>query len=219
MVLIATMVLGVGAWAVWTFTQQARMLADFTDPAAQPIPVAEPSKEAREDLAARLAAFRAEAERGGVATFVASFEDLNTLLGFAQFRDLQQTLVWQEIDAEGHLVARVSLPMNSLPGRRVWFNGTITARLGAHPENGLYLATVDMQAPGRTVPPGFLDVYQRGVVPGKSFGFLDDMVVGNFRADPQVGPILRRIDSVTVEGGKITLTTKPKSAQRESSGW
>ena len=107
------------------------------------------------------------------------------------------------------LAARVSFPLNTLPGRRAYLNGTVLFKPDIKPKAGFCLLTEDIAVPGRTVPPGFLDVYQRGIMPGKTLGFLDDMLVSRFRPDKDIGPILTHLQRVEVTDGKLTVTAAP----------
>ena len=67
---------------------------------------------------------------------------------------------------------------------------------------GSFVSVLDVRVPGRTVPPGFIEVYQRGIIPGKNFGFLDDMLVRNFRDDPAFADPLRRIRRLQLHLGE-----------------
>ena len=108
-----------------------------------------------------------------------------------------------------------SLPINSLSGRR-YLNGRLICKLGAHEKAGLFIAVTDIQVPGRSVPAGFIDVYQRGIIPGKTFGFLDDALLRNFRADPAVSRTLARVKSVAASNGSVTLVTKAEAKPRRA---
>jgi|GEM_PF-2195316 len=205
--LIATLV-----WAGYTFLRQVDELAAFTDPEPAALAVAAPAPAELEDLARRLSAFAEAASSGQAADLTLTMEDVNAMLGgFPRLADMKPLLVVRRLGPDATFTADISFPMNSLPGRRRHLNGSLDGRFGLHPEAGLFVSVLDVRVPGRTVPPGFLEVYQRGIIPGKNFGFLDDMLVRNFREDPVFAEPLHRIASLQSAEGSLTLSAKAQT--------
>jgi hypothetical protein len=207
--LLGLMVLGVGVWGAFTLVQQGRALETFTATGPATLDVPAPTEEAVAALRTKLGAFRESAGAGRAASVTLDVAEINVLLGgFASLAEIRPMIVCREIGADGALTAEVSLPLNSLSGRR-FLNGRFLCRAGAHEQAGLFLAVTDVQVPGKSVPAGFLDVYRRGIIPGKTFGFLDDMLLRNFRADPEVAATLAAIKRVSSVPGAITLSAGP----------
>ena len=211
-VVLGCMVLGVVVWGAYTFTHQAREIEQFTATSAVTLPVRKSTDQEITALRDKLTAFQKSAEGGTEASLTLGVDELNTLLaGFESLSEIRPLLVCREIDADGRLVLESSLPINSLSGRR-YLNGRLICKLGAHEKAGLFIAVTDIQVPGKSVPAGFIDVYQRGIIPGKTFGFLDDALLRNFRADPAVSPTLARVKSVAASNGSVTLVTRAAPA-------
>jgi hypothetical protein len=210
--LLGVMVLGFGGWGVYTLVRQSRALETFTATAPAALAAPAPTDEAVAALRAKLGAFRDSAAAGKEASVTLDVGEINTLLGgFASLAEIRPLLVCREIGSDGALTAEVSLPLNSFSGRR-FLNGRFLCRVAAHDTAGLFIAVTDVQVPGKAIPAGFVDVYQRGIVPGKTFGFLDDMLLRNFRADPEAAATLAAIKRVTSAPGVLTLSTAPATA-------
>jgi len=217
----AALLVGAGIWGVYTFLRQADELKAFTDTEPSPMVVETPSAGAVEALRLRLSAF-AEAGAGGKpAELVLTSEDLNTLLaGFPRLSEVKPLLQVRRLGPDATFTADVRFPMNALPGHRRYLNGEMDGRFGLHPEAGLFVSVLDVRVPGRPVPPGFIEVYQRGIIPGKNFGFLDEMLIRNFRDDPVFAAPLRRIATLKSGEGTLILTTAgtPVSSAGSESG-
>jgi hypothetical protein len=208
------LLLGGVIWAVYTFTRQLNQLESFTDPSPLPLPVRAVTPQEVSALREKLAGFAAETNAGRAPTLTLSVDELNTLLaGFDRFAELKNLVTIERTDGS-RISARISFPLNTLPGRRAYLNGIVFFKPDIKPKAGFCLLTEDINVPGRTVPPGFLDVYQRGIMPGKTLGFLDDMLVSRFRPDKEVGPILTHIQRVEVTDGKLTVTAAPGVPKR-----
>lgn len=209
----AFLLIGAIIWGVYTFLRQADELEAFTDLAPAALTVVDPDPAAVEALRARLSAFGEAATAGRDAELSLTCDDLNTLLGgFARLADMKPLLRVSRLGPEATFTAEVRFPMNALPGRRRYLNGEMDGRFGLHPEAGLFISVLDVRVPGRTVPPGFIEIYQRGIIPGKNFGFLDDMLVRNFRDDQVFAEPLRRIRSLQSSGESLILSTaKPQT--------
>lgn len=205
----AALLVGVAIWAAYTFLHQAEEMKAFTDEAPAPLEALAPDPARVASLAERLKAFDASGAAGQPAQLSLTVEDLNTLItGFERLADLKSYLRVRRLGPDATFTADIRFPLNSLPGHRRFLNGELDGRFGLHPEAGLFVSALDVRVPGRTVPAGFIEVYQRGVIPGKNFGFLDDMLIRNFRDDPVfVGP-LKRIGSLTSSEGVLVLTAK-----------
>jgi len=206
--LLAGLVVATLVWAGYTFLKQVDELAAFTDEEPVALAVVAPGAAQLAALEERLSAFGAAAGAGQPAELTLSVDDLNTILaGFPRLAEMKPLLVVRRLGPEAAFTADISFPMNSLPGRRRYLNGQLDGRFGLHPEAGLFISVLDVRVPGRTVPPGFIEVYQRGIIPGKNFGFLDDMLVRNFRDDRHFAEPLRRLSSLRSTEGEITFST------------
>ena len=204
----AALLVGAGIWGVYTFLRQAEELRAFTDERPSPLVVEAPSPEAVEALRRRLTAFADEGAAGKPAELTLTCDDLNTLLaGFPRLADVRTLVRVRRLGPDATFTADVRFPMNALPGHRRYLNGEMDGRFGAHPEAGIFLSVLDVRVPGRTVPAGFVEVYQRGIIPGKNFGFLDEMLLRNFRDDPAFAGPLKRIGRVTSSEDVLILST------------
>jgi len=210
--LLGALVAATLVWAAYTFLHQSGELAAFTDETPARLAVAEPAPATVEALGRRIQAFGAAATAGQPAELALTLEEVNTMLaGFPRLADVKPLLVIRRLGPEATFTADISFPMNSLPGRRRFLNGALDGRFGLHPEAGLFVSVLDVRVPGRTVPPGFIEVYQRGIIPGKNFGFLDDMLIRNFREDPVFATPLRLIASLQSTEGRLILSTKAQT--------
>jgi hypothetical protein len=209
----AALLVGAVIWAVYTFLRQADELAAFTDPEPAPMAVSTPDSTQVEALQSRLADFVAAAAAGKPAEMSLTSDDLNTLLaGFPRLAEIKPLLRVRQLGPDATFTADVRFPMNSLPGQRRYLNGEMDGRFGLHPEAGLFVSVLDVRVPGRTVPPGFVEVYQRGIIPGKNFGFLDDMLLRNFREDPAFAAPLKRIGALRFAEGKLIISASKTAA-------
>lgn len=212
-VVLVLFITGVVVWAGWTFYKQTQQLVLFTDEEARPPAVREVTPEEVAAVAEKLQAFQkavtAEEELSEEVILTLTADELNIMLaGFESLSEVKPLVVCREIKPDNQLVAQVSLPLNTLPGRRVYLNGDVHFSVGLHHEGGPYLWVTAIEVPGREVPAGFLDIYQRGVVPGKTFGFFDDMLLRNFRVDPALAPAFHKIKSVATRAGEIIFSTR-----------
>ncbi|MGI8602368.1 MAG: hypothetical protein ACR2OZ_05150 [Verrucomicrobiales bacterium] len=190
-------------------------MAAFTSPEASglSVKIAAPSEIAA--LQEKLDQFAKNVDAGEGPSLSLSTEELNTMLaGFPRFESVKPVFLLQKISSE-RMSAQVSLPMNSMPGRRAFLNGTIHFQPVATREVGLHMRAESIEVPGKTVPQGFLEIYQRGVIPGKTFGFLDDMLVRNFRADKAVGRYLRQIEAVSLSEDAVTVRASPGTPPKD----
>jgi hypothetical protein len=206
---------GVVIWAVYTFLRQAEELKAFTDLEPAALALETPAADRVADVQRRLESFAEAATAGREAEMVLSLEDLNTMLtGFPRLEAVKPLLRVRQLGADATFTADIRFPLNALPGHRRFLNGELDGRFGAHPEAGLFVSVLDVRVPGRQVPAGFLEVYQRGIIPGKNFGFLDDMLIRNFREDPVFAMGLKRIARVqTHEDALIISTSKTKTSE------
>lgn len=204
----AALLVGAGIWGVYTFLRQADELKAFTDTQPSPLAVDSPPAGAVDALRGRLVAFADAGAAGKSAELVLTREDLNIMLaGFPRLADVRSLVRVRQLGPDATFTADVRFPMNALPGHRRYLNGEMDGRFGLHPEAGLFVSVIDVRVPGRKVPAGFLEVYQRGIIPGKNFGFLDEMLIRNFRDDPAFAAPLRRIASLKSGEGTLILST------------
>lgn len=209
-VLGAALLIGAGIWGVYTFLRQADELKAFTDEKPSPLSTETPSPETVQALQRRLMAFAEAGEAGKAGELVLTRDDLNTLItGFPRLAEVKPLVRVRRLGPDASFTADVRFPMNALPGHRRYLNGEMDGRFGTHPEAGLFISVLDVRVPGRAVPPGFVEVYQRGIIPGKNFGFLDEMLIRNFRDDPAFAGPLKRIASLkSGENSLIVSTSK-----------
>ncbi|MFN0125736.1 MAG: hypothetical protein ACKV19_03505 [Verrucomicrobiales bacterium] len=202
------LLVGAGIWAAYTLVKQAGELEAFTDLEPAPLVVVEPASARVAELQNRLKNFGDAALARRPAELRMKVQDLNDLLaGSPRLVDLKTLIRVRQIGPDATFSADIRFPMNALPGKRRYLNGEMDGRFGLHPEAGLFVSVLDVRVPGRVVPPGFIDVYQRGILPGKNFGFLDEMVLRNFRDDPAFAVPLTRIATLTSEEGALVLST------------
>lgn len=205
----AFLLVGVAIWAVYTFLHQAEELKAFTDEAPAPLEALAPEPAHVEALAGRLREFAAAGAAGQPAQLTLTPEDVNTLItGFDRLAELKSFIRVRRLGPDATFTADIRFPLNGLPGHRRYLNGELDGRFGLHPDAGLFVSALNVRVPGRTVPPGFIEVYQRGVIPGKNFGFLDDMLLRNFRDDPVFAAPLKQIATLASSEGTLVLTTK-----------
>jgi len=202
----AVFLVGAVVWAGYTFLRQADELKAFTD--TDPAPLAEfsPAPGALAALQSRLTSFAEATTAGHPAELALSVDDLNTMLtGFPRLADVKPLLRVRQLGPDATFSLDIRFPMNALPGHRRFLNGEMDGRFSVHPEAGLFISVLDVRVPGRTVPPGFIEVYQRGIIPGKNFGFLDSMLMRNFREDPGFAPTLIRVAAVDTRDHHLVI--------------
>lgn len=203
----------VGIWAIYTFVTQARQLDAFTDPEPAGLVVPEVGEAERTAVREKVRHFASEMEAGREATLRLDAAELNAMLAaYESLQEMRPLMTVREIGPES-LTVQASLPLNTLPGRRAYLNGLLLLQPGVHEKGGLFLRTLDVQVPGRTVPPGFIQVYQEGVIPGKSFGFFDEMLLQNFRKDPEIGPFLKKISDAVLRDNELILTARERAME------
>jgi hypothetical protein len=214
----AFLISGTAIWAIYTFLRQADELSAFTDPDPAPLAAVAVDPEKVEALRARLREFDQAAAAGNTPELTLTADDLNIMLaGFPRLSSLQPMLQVRHLGPDATFTADIRFPMNSLPGRRRFLNGQLDGRFGVHPEVGLFVSALDVRVPGRTVPAGFIEVYQRGIIPGKNFGFLDEMLIRNFRDDPAFATTLKRITRLQSSPQGLTLFTSNSQTNPRSS--
>jgi hypothetical protein len=203
--LLAVFVTSILVWGGYTLYQQSRQIDAFTSPTRVPVPVRTPTPAESAALREKLTGFEKAVWAGDGPSLSLTVDELNCLFaGEAPFESVRELISFQKIDE--HLEAQVSLPMNSLrPGDRRYLNGTISIVAATKPEWGFYAIADDIQGPGKTVSKDFIDNYRTGVIPGKSLGFLDDMLLGSFRKDRRFGPVLVKIQKVVLADGRLTV--------------
>jgi hypothetical protein len=203
------LLVGAVIWAIFTFSRQVRELRTFTAPAPVPIAVRQVAPHEAAALNDKLVTFARAVDAGQAPSLTLTADELNILLaGFDAFSEIRSLIAIERIEG-GRLFARISFPINTLPGKTAWLNGNLTFKPAVRTDVGLHVVTENITVPGKTVPTGFIELYRQGVVPGKSLGFLDDMLAKNFRHNRTYGPYLQKIEKVTIVDGTLTLTASP----------
>lgn len=188
--------------AIWSVFRQYEEIVKFTD--TEPKPTQLVTLEGKEtqlnDLNARLLSFQNDlnANPPREATLTLTTEELNNgIAAYENFKDLRQTLFVREITDKG-LEADISFKMNGKPlsGEFRYLNGSITAR----PEltsKELVLRVDSLEIPNATVPKPFLE------------HFSTYRIFERYKEDPNFGPVMKKLTSVTWENGKVILRSKP----------
>ncbi len=128
-------------------------------------------------------------------TLELSVADLNDLIGHEdRLFDFRKMIAIQEIGET--VTARIAFPMQTLfqGGKLRYLNGT--AELDPRMEDGqLMLKIVDLKPDvGGEVPEGFLNFISGNV-----------NLIAPFRDDKQMGPVLKRLQSVSTENGRVVV--------------
>ncbi len=189
------------SWGLFTFFKQSAQLDEFTDTAAQLLPVAKPEPAAITALEEKLTTFDKSVKAGQGGTLSLDTGELNTLFAAEKpFESVRSVIVFEGIDTVIH--ARVSLPMRTMKLEARWLNAVFDFVPGTKKDKGFYVDLKAITVPGKTVTPGFEANYKTG-------GYLDRMLVEEFREDKKWGWILRKFDDVKLESGKLVIETKP----------
>lgn len=209
-VLMMVMVFLIG-FSTWALFRQADEIAKFTVETPKPLEVT--SLEGRDadvnTLHERMEGFRQSLDREDTTKLELSADDLNlAIAAFAPLSEMRSTFRIREIREDGKMVADISLKMNGKPRRARegetgfissdfrYLNGTLITR----PElaQGEVLLRIDsIEVPGAAVP----DQFREQMSPYR--------ITERYKEDPVLGPAMKKLTSLKVEGGKIVLRKTP----------
>lgn len=210
LVLMGVMIFLVG-FSIWALFRQADEIAKFTQETPKPQEVT--SIESRDAdvnaLHERMEGFRQSLDREDATKLELNADELNLAIAtFAPLSEMRGNLRVREIREDGKLVADISLKMNGKPRRSRegegglvssdfrYLNGTLITR----PElaQGEIVLRIDaIEVPGIEVPTQF----REQMSPYR--------ITERYKEDPVLGPAMKKLTGVTVEGGKVVLRKLP----------
>ncbi len=196
--ILAVIVLGGSlVYAVYRGIEMNREIDLFTESAPVARPLLSPSAEEKTALRKRLSDFSRAALDGRDAELALSALDLNYLIATEPIlRDFRGNTRIREIKPE-FIVADISQTLNSLlPGRPRYLNAAFHFKADIQ-EDGLGLSLIDITAPDKEIPRGFIELYA---------------LKRTFRLDPEnpaFGPALKKIRLVRTEDGRVIVSTSP----------
>jgi hypothetical protein len=192
-ILAAIAVVFVVILGVFAFRFASRTLNQYTDTVPMPIPASTLSKEETDEVVARAKAFKEAVNEGHAATLTLTGPELNALL------NSEPNIAGKaSVDIVGdELRGWASIPFD-LPffGRR-YLNGK--GALRASIEDGEPVVHVqDFEVKGRPLPPDVLKQAR------------EKNLAEEFRPDPELEKTLRRIESLTIKDGTITIHSRER---------
>ncbi len=196
-------------FSIFSFYRQFGEIAKFTDETPAPVEVTriEDRESDLNSLAERLEGFRQQLVDGKESSLELSADDMNTAIAaYEPLKDFRGTLRITEIRAGDMLVA-VSFPLNGKPRlTRAGEQGTITTdhrylngTLVAVPEvveGEVVLRISDIQVPGKTVAPEFIDRMS------------PHRLTERYKTDPTLGPAMKNLSGAAIADGKVVLRRK-----------
>ena len=184
-------------WTVYTGYTQNKKIARFTQPTPADLQVTYRDPDTVLALRNRVRAFGNDLAQGSHPTMELTVADLNDLIRHEKrLLDLREMIAFTEVGKA--LEARIALPMQTLfqGGRLRYLNGTVSF-LPLVEEGQPMLKIVRIHPDkGGQVPEGFLNFVS---------GNLN--LLAPFREDKQIGPVLKRVTSIGLTGGRIELRT------------
>ncbi len=198
-------------FSMWALFRQFDEIEKFTDSAAKPVEVSsiEGQEHAVNSLAERLEAFRVSLGKEEESRLELSVDELNLAIAvYAPLSELKKTFRVRELREDGSLVADISFPMNGKPrkakdGEPGWvtsdgrfLNGSLVTR----PELGqgeIVLRIDKIEVPGKTV----VEPFRQQMSPYR--------ITERYLADPELGPLMKKLTSVKVSAGRITFERLP----------
>jgi hypothetical protein len=207
-------IIGLGSWAVFTFTVQNREIATFTTDSAIEITPVVPNGET-EPLIAKLTTFRYLVKNRKKAELSLNLRELNVLLTTDPFSRPPvplNTMIQGEKIADGVIHAKISFPLNRWPPGSPprYLNGTILIKPATTKGKGLVMLTENIQVDGKTIAEGFLRRYQQD-------GYVDIMLVEDFREEKKgLGPIIKVINGAKIVGNQVVVSFDPTPKPAES---
>ncbi len=179
--------------------QFKKMLAGFTDTQPMPLPVSQMPRDQADKLMNRVNAFRDAVRAGKTAEpLTLTADELNALI--ATDPDLGPLKGKLYVTIDGSLLkAQVSLPLDEA-GLRIfrgrYLNGEATLR--ASLQNGVLQVTPDnIVVKGKPLPGLYMDKLRTV------------NLAESFNSQPQIANALSKLQSLSVEGGRLVLGPKP----------
>ena len=174
------------------------MIIANTDSAPTPLSGPEMPDAGYEDLEKRVEAFRTSLrETGEIPELVLSADDINALIARKSPAERYQDMLRVTIDGD-KMGGQVSLPLDKaglpLPGGR-YLNGAASFKVSM--KDGVLIITADsLSLKGKAVPPSLMAQLK------------NENLARNAYRDPRNAEALRRIESIEVKDGRITI--KPR---------
>lgn len=198
-------IVGFLLWSGYTLVKQSREIDTFTADAPEAIIPADATGAERDALVAKLTALKNAVTAREPLEISLDTGELNTLLSLQPFSEVRGLIRADKIEG-GLIHARISFILNALPPGSVrYLNGTLLCKPAVNAGAGLVMHTEDIQVPGKTVAEGFLRRYRQD-------GYLDTMLVQEFRDDDQNGAIaavLKAITAVEIAGDRVLIRYQP----------
>ncbi|RFC46870.1 MAG: hypothetical protein DVB23_001405 [Verrucomicrobia bacterium] len=182
--------LGLGTCAVMTGVMQHRALAEFVDQSALVLEPLQPEPAAVARAKAAAEQIRKAAEAGTEAEVPLTVEILNTWIATSPWLETYRTTARVRSILPQGLVAEMS---QELRGKR-FLNGTFRFTVARSETNTWQLMLEDIDVPGRTVPPAFIQNYR-------------NLHMYRFDADlPELQAVLKRISGMRLEQDRLVIS-------------
>jgi hypothetical protein len=189
---IAAILIVVAMFFLYRFA--SRTIGQYTDTAPMPMPPLALPKDEADAAIARAKAFKEAVDEGQAATLVLTGPELNALL--SSDPNLAGRVAFDIVDDE--LRGWVSIPMD-LPGfGRRYLNGKGALRASLDDDEGLVVHVQDLEVRGKPLPADVLNPMR------------ERNLAENVRTDPEMQKTLRRIESLTIRDGKITIQSRER---------
>lgn len=205
-VAVLVMVFLIG-FVIWNLFKLDSEISKFTTGAPEPTPLPDlvANAAAFNDFQSKLELFRNAHGREEVASLKLSPEDINLAIAtYDEFKDLRQTFSVTAIE-DGKIHAAISFPLRGKPMSEElrYLNGTMVAT----PElagDEIILNIETILVPGKEVPDGFI-----GQMSPYRF-------TQRYLEHKTLGPWMKRLTNLTVQGELVVLTITPAEARAEA---
>jgi hypothetical protein len=206
-VAICSMLFLVG-FVIWNMFKLDDEISKFTTAEAQPTPVPDlvSNAAAFNKFQSKLELFRDAHGKEEVATLKLSPEDMNLAIAtYDEFSDLRGTFSILSIE-DGRLHIAISFPLGGKPmskGELRFLNGTMIAEPQLAGDE-IILVIDEILVPGAEVPDGFI---------GQMSPY---RVTMRYMEDKTLGPWMKSLTNLTVQGGLMVLTSSPAEAVKQA---
>lgn len=194
LVMITLMVI----WTIYTGYTQNKLIDKFTQSKPMPLQVIYSDTDSVFALRDRVREFGMLVKEAKAAELKLSAQDLNDLIGHEDATiDFRKMVAFDDID--DRLRARVAMPLQTLfrGGKFRYLNADMTFKIELQSKQPmLEIDTITPQT-GGVIPEGFLN-YMRD----------NSNLLGTFKDDKKLSPILSRISSLHLEDGKVVVIAK-----------
>ena len=194
LVMITLMVI----WTIYTGYTQNKLIDKFTQSKPMPLQVIYSDTDSVFALRDRVREFGMLVKKAKAAELKLSAQDLNDLIGHEDATiDFRKMVAFDDID--DRLRARVAMPLQTLfrGGKFRYLNADMTFKIELQSKQPmLEIDTINPQT-GGVIPEGFLN-YMRD----------NSNLLGTFKDDKKLSPILNRISSLHLEDGKVVVIAK-----------